>query len=115
MASVEELHASFRPERITTLLIGEPAPHGGTSASESVQAASRYAPAQATQSSNHLSATQLVREVLGDTVKRIIMVALACIVFLISGIWLRNELMIDSCHDNGGRWISETGQCDGRN
>src|SRR6516164_459292 len=30
MTSFEEIRASYRPERITTLFVGESAPHGGT-------------------------------------------------------------------------------------
>jgi hypothetical protein len=43
----------------------------------------------------------------------IVKLAIAISVIMVLAMWLRHELLIDSCLDRGGRWNSELSACEG--
>jgi len=46
-------------------------------------------------------------------VAMIVALVVAICVMVVSGLWLHEFLMIDSCLDAGGAWDNETAECDG--
>jgi len=44
--------------------------------------------------------------------KKLIVLFVLLILLIVGGIWLRDQLQIDSCLDNGGRWNYEYSGCE---
>jgi hypothetical protein len=40
------------------------------------------------------------------------LVALAAVVFFMLGYWVSGFMAVDTCLDNGGRWVEEADACD---
>ena len=47
--------------------------------------------------------------------KKLIIVVAVIFLLLLVGIWLRQQLDIDHCLDQGGRWNYDAGMCEGAN